>query len=217
MRAEPTQALEQRLGLDGLTEDEAWAELDRIAPVRPSDLDAERVEANLNATGIAAYEKALRAGQTPNQAVDTMAVNLSGSATTLALEGGREVIRDAAQSDEEAIGWIRVPDADPCSWCAMLASRPGASQGQFYRSEGTAGRNQNAKFVGDGEFKWHDHCGCTAVPVFDPEDPHLRRAEDLYDQWLDRTQGHSGKAAVNAWRRYWENRDQPEQSSDSPS
>ena len=72
----------------------------------------------------------------------------------------------------------------------------------------TAGRNKNDKFTGEGQFKWHDHCGCTAAPVFDPDDPHLRRAEDLYDQWLQETQGHSGKAAVNAWRRYWENRDQ---------
>lgn len=200
---EPAETLEDQLGLDSFTEEEAWAELERIAPASPSDLVADRVNANLNATGIATYERALRAGQTPDRAVDTMAVNLSGSATTLALEGGREVIRDAAQADEEAIGWIRVPDADPCSWCAMLASR-----GAVFRSAGTAGRNKNARFVGEGQFKWHDHCSCTAVPVWDPNDPQLTRAEDLYDQWLRETQGHSGKAAVKAWRRYWDNRDE---------
>jgi hypothetical protein len=117
------------------------------------------------------------------------------------LESGREVVRNAAESDDDAIGWIRVPDEDPCSWCAMLASR-----GAVYRSEGTAGRDKNDKFIGEGQFKWHDHCGCTAIAVFDPDDPHLKNAEDLYDQWLRETQGYSGKAAVNAWRRYWENR-----------
>lgn len=210
--AEPSPALaaeiEDDLGLDSISEEDAWAELERIAPGRPDDLDEDRVEANLDATGIGTYQKALRAGQSPDRAVDTMAVNLAGSATTLALEGGREVIRDATRSDEEAIGWIRVTDADPCSWCAMLASRAAAPQGTLYRSAGTAGRDKNAKFTGDGEFKWHDHCGCSAVPVFSHDDPLLEHAEDLYDQWLRETQGHSGKKAINAWRRYWENRDQ---------
>jgi len=207
---QPELTLEDAFGLDPLSEREAWAELDRIAAAHPTVLDADRLDANLNVTGIASFEKALRAGQTPNQAVDTMAVNLAGSATTLTLEAAREVVRDAAQADEEAFGWIRVTDEDPCSWCAMLASRPGASQGQFYRSAGTAGRDKNANFDGAGQFKWHDHCGCTAVPVFSTEDPHLRRAEDLYDLWLNETQGHSQKAAVNAWRRYWDHRDQPQ-------
>ena len=202
--------LEEAFGLDPLTEEEAWAELQRIAPAGPNDLDERRLDENLNVTGIASYEKALRAGQTPEQAVDTMAVNLSGTATRLALEGAREVIRDAAEADTEAIGWIRVPDADPCSWCAMLASRPGGLQGQFFRSEQTAGRAKNSKFTGEGQFKWHDHCGCTAVPIFRDDDPLLERADDLYEQWLRETQGYSGKNARNAWRRYWENRDRPE-------
>lgn len=212
LRVEPTAGLRDDLGLDTLTERDAWAELEQLTRTTPNDLGEDRLEANLNATGIVSYQKALRAGQTPDQAVDTMAVNMAGSATTLALEGGREVIHDAATGDEDALGWIRVTDADPCSWCAMLASRAAAPQGAFYRSEGTAGRDKNDKFTGDGQFKWHDHCGCTAVPVFHDDDPHLQRAEDLYDQWLDATQGHSGKKAVNAWRRYWENQDerQPE-------
>lgn len=202
-RPEPPATLDDMLGLGPLSEEEAWAELDRIAPARPGDLDETRLDTNLDVTGIASYQKALRAGQTPGQAVDTMAVNLAGSATTLALEAGREVVRDATGGDEEAIGWIRVPDADPCSWCAMLASR-----GAVYRSAETAGRAKNSEFVGEGMFKWHDHCGCTAVPVFRDDDPLLQRADDLYEQWLRETQGHSGEAARKAWRRFWENRGQ---------
>jgi hypothetical protein len=196
--------VEDDLGLSDLSEEDAWAELERVAGVHPGGLDEDRVEANLNATGIAVYHRALRAGQAEARAVDTMAVNLSGAATTLTLEGGREVVRDAAAADVEAIGWIRVPDADPCSWCAMLASR-----GVVYRSAETAGRAKNRGFVGEGLFKWHDHCGCTAVPVFRDDDPLLDRADDLYEQWLRETQGHSGRNARNAWRRYWENREQP--------
>lgn len=200
--AEPELSLEA--DLEDFDEESAWAELEKIAPVEPGDLDDDRLDSNLNATGIGSYQRALRAGQTPAKAVDTMAMNLTGSATTLTLEGGREIVRAAAEGDDEAIGWLRVTDADPCSWCSMLASRVAV-----YRSAGTAGREINDRFTGEGQFKWHDHCGCNAIPVFDPDDPHVRAAEDLYDQWLRETQGHSGKAAVNAWRRYWENREQP--------
>jgi hypothetical protein len=56
-------------------------------------------------------------------------------------------------------------------------------------------------------FKFHNHDGCTAVPVFDVEDPVLKRADDLYDQWLANTAGHSGKKAVEVWRQYWDSRD----------
>ena len=205
-RPASTGTLEEAFGLDPLTEEEAWAELERIAPADPNDLDEARLDENLNVTGIASYQKALRAGQTEDQAVDTMAVNMAGTATRLALEGAREVIRDAAEADKDAIGWIRVPDADPCSWCAMLASR-----GAVYRSAETAGRGKNARFDGEGLFKWHDHCGCTAVPVFHDDDPLLDRADDLYEQWLRETEGYSGKNARTAWRRYWENRDRSEQ------
>lgn len=187
--------------LGSLSEDEAWAELDRIAPARPGELDDDRVDVNLNATGIATYQRAIRSGRTEAQAMDTMGVNLSGSATTLALEGGREVVHEAVQEDEEAIGWARVGKEDPCAFCAMLISR-----GAVYRSEATAGGRKNKNFVGDEMFKFHDHDRCVAVPVFDPTDPILDRAEALYDQWLQATSGHSNQAARNVWRDYWEKR-----------
>lgn len=167
----------------------------------PVDLPEERILANLDATGIGSYSRAVRAGAAPGKASDVAAVNLSGSASRLVLEGGRSVVAGTAKADEQAIGWARVTDADPCPWCLMLASR-----GAVYRSAETAGRLKNDRFVGDGQFKWHDHCGCSAVVVWDPRDPVLDRAEDLYTRWLEVTAGHSGKDAVNVWRRYWDQR-----------
>lgn len=197
------------LEAEARAEAEAARELDlepeEIDPVEPDDLSDDRIDATLNATGIASYKKAIRAGQTPEQALDTMAVNLSGAATNLALEGGREVIHGTVQEDDEAIGWARVGDGDPCAFCAMLISR-----GAVYRSAETAGRAKNKHFVGDGMFKFHNHDYCTGVPVFDPNDPVLDHAEKLYDQWLEKTAGHSGKAAINAWRDYWDSRDDAE-------
>jgi hypothetical protein len=173
-----------------------------FTPAAPIELDEVRLLKSLDATGIAAFQKSLRAGASPDRAVDRSAVALSGSASNLALEGGRSVVDLSVQDDDEAIGWARVTDADPCPWCLMMASR-----GAVYHSEKSAGGAKNSRFIGDGDFKWHNHCGCVAVAVWHDDDPVLKTAADLYDQWLQVTAGHSGRDAVNTWRRYWENRD----------
>ena len=173
-------------------------------PVRiaaPIELVDDRLMANIDATGIGMYQRAVKAGAAPAQALDRAGVTLSGTASRLVLEGGRSVIDKTVQDDDEALGWMRITDGDPCSWCAMMASR-----GPVYHTADTAGRAKNSRFIGGGEFKWHDHCGCQAVPVFSHDDPRINHADALYDQWLQATQGHSGQAAINAWRRYWENR-----------
>ena len=171
-------------------------------PAVPGPLPEEQVLKTLDATGIGTFTRSLRAGATPEQAVDRTAVTLSGAASRLALDGGRAVVDESVQADDDAMGWVRVTDADPCPWCLMMASR-----GAVYHSAETAGKERNSHFIGDGDFKWHDHCGCAAVPVWDPDDPHLVHADELYDQWVKVTAGHSGPAAVNAWRRHWENKD----------
>lgn len=167
----------------------------------PVDLPDDRLLTNIDVTGIGMYERARRAGASEQQALDRAGVTLSGTASRLALEGGRSVVEQTVQDDEDAIGWMRITDADPCAWCAMLASR-----GAVYKSAETAGRAKNSRFTGEDAFKWHDHCGCQAVPVFHENDPRLAHADDLYDEWVQHTRGYSGKDAVNAWRRYWENR-----------
>jgi hypothetical protein len=173
-----------------------------FTPAIPVELEDQRLLKSLDATGIATYEKSLRAGASPEKAADRSAVTLSGSASNLALEGGRSVIDESVQDDDEAIGWARVTDSDPCPWCLMMASR-----GATYHSAATAGKEKDSHFIGDGDFKWHNHCGCAAVPVWDLDDPVLKTADDLYDKWLQVTAGHSGQAAINAWRRYWKNPD----------
>lgn len=190
-----------------VTEEDAWAELERIAPLQPGeetdldrfgDLEPDRVEATLNATGIASFKRAIRAGQSPERALDTMTTSLAGSTTTLVLEGGRELIHDTTVADDEAIGWARITDPDPCAFCAMLASR-----GAVYHSRGTAGADANKRFVGEGMFKFHNHDQCTARPIFDPEDPALAVADELYERWLRVTRAQTGTKMIDAWTVYW--------------
>jgi hypothetical protein len=176
-----------------------------FTPAPPIDLDEDRLLKSIDATGIGTYQKSLRSGATPEKAVERAAVTESGNASRLALEGGRSVIDQTVQEDDEAIGWARVTDADPCPWCLMLASR-----GATYRSAESAGGAKNSQFIGDGQFKFHDHCGCAVVAVWDPDDPVLTAADDLYDKWVEVTAGHSGQDAINVWRRYWESKNSEE-------
>ncbi|MDX3549499.1 hypothetical protein PV724_44295 [Streptomyces europaeiscabiei] len=196
------QAREQSavLARDGYLEARATAGVvDDFTPKGPLPLLIERLEGSLDVTGPVEFKKAIAAGKSPQQAMDAAAVRMVGTTQYLALEGGRQVMQRSIAADDRATGWSRVTDADPCAWCAMLASR-----GPVYKSARTAGRDQNARFEGDGEFKYHDHCACQAWPAFTHDEPFIGIAEKLYDDWLRETRGRGGKHAVNAFRRWWE-------------
>jgi hypothetical protein len=173
------------------------ADLPGLAQIAdPVDLNPDRLDATLDITGIGMYQRALAAGKAASDALDASAVTLSGSTSRLALEGGRTVLENTILTDSDALGWARIGGPSPCAWCAMLISR-----GAVYKSGKTAGDEMQ------GGTKYHDHDGCQAVPIFDSDHPHVQRADELYDQWIQETAGTSGKDAINAWRRYWDNRD----------
>lgn len=162
-------------------------------PAGPLSLALKRLEGALDVTGPVEFKKAIAAGKTPQEAMDAAAVRMVGSTQYLALEGGRQAMQRSIDADEQATGWARVTDADPCAWCAMLASR-----GPVYKSARTAGDPRR------GGNSYHDHCACQAWPAFSNSEPFIGIAEKLYDDWLRETRGRGGKHAVNAFRRWWE-------------
>lgn len=162
-------------------------------PEGPLLLMRRRLEAALDVTGPVEFKRAIAAGRNPQQAMDAAAVRMVGSTQYLALEGGRSVMKQSIDRDEAATGYARVTDADPCHWCAMLASR-----GPVYKSAKTAGDPRQ------GGNRYHDHCACQAWPAFTNDEPFIGIAEKLYDDWLAATRGRGGKHAVNAFRRWWE-------------
>lgn len=166
---------------------------DGFDPEGPLELAIGRLEASLDVTGPVEFKKAIAAGKTPEQAMDAAAVRMVGSTQYLALEGGRSVMKQSIEADEQATGYARVTDNDPCHWCAMLASR-----GPVYKTARTAGDPRQ------GGDRYHDHCGCVAVPSFTLNEPFVGAAERLYDDWLRVTRGTGGRNAVNTWRRWWE-------------
>lgn len=163
-----------------------------LVPKMAPDAPAELVEVTAQVTGARAYGRSLSSGMTADQARRNAGVQLSGAASRIALDAGRQTILDAVDEDREAIGWIRITDAKPCAFCSMLASR-----GPSYLSQETA------------SFQAHAHCACIAAPVFSRDEAWLGHSEDLYQQWKTVTAGESGKDALRAWRRHWEGRDRP--------
>ena len=150
--------------------------------------------------GPVAFKRSISNGRTPEQAIKAMTQSLSAAAVRQALEADRETLTATVEAGGEIIGWRRVPDADPCAFCAMLVSR-----GAVYESVGTAGREANVRFVGEGLFKFHDGCQCTAEPLYEHEgEPD--GVKQLQDAWQEVTAGKSGGAAVRAWREWWDNR-----------
>src|SRR5690554_4624304 len=126
-----------------------------ITPAPPRPLTEERLDRALDGAGLHVFQRAVRTGASPAQARDRAAVTLSGTASRLALEGGRDVMEATTVEDWEAIGWARISDGDPCAWCAMLISR-----GAVYKSARTAG---DVRYGGE---KVHDHDASQVVPIF---------------------------------------------------
>lgn len=133
---------------------------------------AAQVETSLAVTGLVSYERGIRSGRTPEQASGVAIVTVTGAAERLVADGGRKAIAESVKSDSRAIGWYRLPDANPCWWCAMLASR-----GAVY------GSRESASTTEDGE-RYHDHCACEPWPVFSRTEelpPEVQRWVDTWD------------------------------------
>lgn len=69
-------------------------------------------------------------------------------------DADRSAIEASVNADPARPYWARSAQSDACAFCALLATR-----GPAYRSEETAG--------GDEANRYHVHCSCVAVPVWD--------------------------------------------------
>lgn len=122
---------------------------------------------------------------------------LDSHAEQLILEQGRRQMMSAARLDAEAKGWVRVPNADACSFCLMLALR-----GPAYKSKRGAGFLAHTKQP-DGS---GGDCRCSAEPVFGQWEP-TARVREAQTLWSSSTTGRSGHDARTAFRQAVEGRE----------
>lgn len=160
----------------------------------------DQVVTSLRVTGPVEFKRHMSITGDVASARATMARTLPAATSRLVLAGERDTVMRTVRDSGDIVGWRRVTDADPCAFCAMLASR-----GAVYGSRGTAGRDTNARFVGDGLFKFHDGDECTAEPLYEHEDE-PQHVLDLEEQWRTATAGTSGSGSIRAWRRHWDAR-----------
>lgn len=111
-------------------------------------LPTEQVNRSLAITGLNGTYKALRAGFTPEAASRNGFVRVSGAASRLVLNGGRETVLQTFLRDRRGTRWRRVTGGDACDFCSDLAGR-----GAVYKEE-------------TSDFPAHDHCSCVAEPEF---------------------------------------------------
>ena len=116
--------------------------------VRPG-LDVAATQGVLDAAGPQGFKKRIREGTPQLVAFKKASDEIAAEARKAIMSGGRGAIRATGAQDVRAIGWRRVTGPDPCTFCAMLASR-----GPAYTSE--------AKALADGNGDpYHGNCHCT--------------------------------------------------------
>lgn len=141
-----------------------------------------------------------KSGGTPEAKAKTALTVVMGTSSRLALNGGRQTVSDAVHEDPKAVGWFFKTDNAPCYLCALIASR-----GVVFKRSSFA--LSDAKFIGNGTAKVHNHCGCSLAPAFShsqelPETNYIA-AKVYYNR--DRGAGKGTKnPALNAFRKAWD-------------
>lgn len=117
-----------------------------FAPLPIPTFNRQAAATSLIVSGPVRMRKATPATHAQLERIAQVEVGRAGSRH--ALNGGRELVRQASLADPRARGWGRVTSGKACKFCSMLAGR-----GAVY-SEATV------------DFQAHDGCHCTAQPAY---------------------------------------------------
>ncbi|MCP3801846.1 hypothetical protein NLX83_21505 [Allokutzneria sp. A3M-2-11 16] len=166
----------------------AAAEGVKITPHRALVPERDRLRLHLETSVRASTLTALRAGKSPREAGAVALVRTTGTATRLALAGGRATVTGTARRSRRVKGYRRITSQTPCPFCALLVSR-----GAVYRSKTTALLDSSGE-------SYHDHCACQAELVYHDE-PATEHEKWLAELWEEATKGLSGREARLAFAR----------------
>jgi hypothetical protein len=111
-------------------------------------LIVDQFSTSLRVVSVVAAKKSAAAGKVADLAMTDALTETQGSMARLVLNSGRETVTGTITADPRATGYQRVLGGSGCEFCQMLAGR-GAVYGEA-----------------SADFEAHDHCGCSAEPVF---------------------------------------------------
>lgn len=129
-----------------------------------------------------------------------------GAAQKLALDQGRETVREAVQRDPRAIGYARAAALGACSFCKLMASR-----GAVYKDFESVGGAANERFEGDASVvKFHDNCHCQPIPIFRGDTFELSPQAAEWDRlYFEYAAGHPGEQLARFRRALAEHDENP--------
>ncbi|WSJ90046.1 hypothetical protein OG430_42970 [Streptomyces sp. NBC_01304] len=134
-----------------------------------------------------------------NETMTKAGRNLALDAGRLAESGGRDALAEARENDPDVIGWYRKTDADPCGFCAMIASR-GAAYSDYMEPD-----------------QFHRGCHCQTLPLFEgvemPAEDAAKRDEYLV-RW-NTTDGSGADQLRNFQREFNEERRQRQEAAEA--
>ena len=119
-----------------------------VKAVFAEPLVVEQFQTSLHTTSVAAAKIATGNGADELAAMTTARTQTVGAMARLVLNAGRETLLGSLAADDQASGYQRVLGGGGCDFCQILAGRRGV-----YSAE-------------SADFEAHDHCGCTAEPVY---------------------------------------------------
>lgn len=180
----------------------------------PEEIEVSDLARELMVAARASLLAMSKKGYSEQDALERAEQVVGAKATKLVADGGRRVIENEVRRGNGPVGYARVPDADPCPFCAMLASR-----GIYYGGEETPGallyrsdsfESSDVRFVGDGEFKVHDGCCCGLEPVYmrDGKIDLPSNGNELAREWAEVAAGQPDP--WGAWRRWRDSKTLPE-------
>ena len=121
--------------------------------------------------------------------------DLVAGAEKLTLNAARNTVAQNVERDRQAVGWYFATDADPCYWCALIASRSIVFQHDSFEIS-------NKQFVGKGRAKVHNNCRCNLAPAFSRS----MTLPDINQRALEVYKARGEGDALNAFRKAWEAR-----------
>ncbi len=158
--------------------------------VAPS-LDLTATAGVLDATGPQALKRQIGKGVAERSAYLRVRDSIVNETHKMILAGGRSALRSTGKADQRAVGYRRVSDGDPCTFCAMLVSR-----GPAYTSE--------VRALGMTDDPYHPHCGCTVEIVYSdwvPTEQEQGWVDDYYSAAQSATAaGEKRTAKTVLWR-----------------
>lgn len=121
---------------------------------------------NLHLAGPVRVKLLTKGGMTGAAAASAALTKFGGIARRGVMQGGRMMVHETAKRDGNVVGWRRVTDGDPCTFCAMLATR-----GPVYGKDTLRGDVLRPARGGGEALLYHGHCGCTGELVYGEWEP----------------------------------------------